>query len=59
MDTTLEKETPCEFCGGTGQIEIETTICDDSTGYNTIVEGTGKFKPCFNCNEPDHESDDE
>lgn len=44
-------EVKCEFCEGEGRIENYTTTKDDSTGYNEVVEGTGTYRPCFNCNQ--------
>lgn len=40
----------CDICGGVGEYEELEYECNDSTGYNTIIHGTGRFKACPNCN---------
>lgn len=37
----------CEYCNGTGKIEKEELI---RYGGEMILEGTGEFTKCFNCN---------
>jgi len=39
----------CDICYDKGEVEKERYISDDSTGYYTIVEGTGKFIKCPKC----------
>ncbi len=46
-----EERVECEFCNGEGRIENYTTTKDESTGYNEVVEGTGTYRKCFNCNQ--------
>lgn len=45
----------CELCDGEGKIEGQTITCDSDTGFNTIVEGNGKFYPCPECGELEEE----
>ena len=45
------KRIECDVCQGEGRIENYTTTKDESTGYNEVVEGTGTYKPCWNCNQ--------
>lgn len=49
-----ERAELCLLCGGDGQIEIEQDTCDESTGHNHIVECTGQFNNCPECNPNDH-----
>ena len=38
----------CDICDGTGEVEILEYYTDEN-GYSQ-AEGTGKFKPCPECN---------
>lgn len=51
-------EEVCELCEGTGKVEKMSYECNDSTGYNTIVEGTGEYYNCPECNQDDGDSDE-
>lgn len=45
-----EQETcPEGICDGSGYVEKMEYECNDSTGYNTVVSGTGKMERCV-CN---------
>jgi hypothetical protein len=47
----------CEYCNDLQRIEIEAYVCDESTGYNTITERTGRYKDCPFCvSHEDHET---
>jgi len=47
------EEVFCEMCEGVGEVEDQEYECNDSTGYNTVVMGTGKMIPCPECKSPD------
>jgi hypothetical protein len=47
VEEEVEVETcPLDICDGSGKYEEVTYICNDSTGYNTLVEGTGRMLKC-------------
>jgi hypothetical protein len=45
---------PLDICDGSGKYEEMEYECNDSTGYNTLVSGTGRMLtcPCSVDNEP-------
>lgn len=56
-DQAVEIDTcPEGICDGSGYIPELEYICDDSTGYNTLVEETGRMRRCA-CNPPDYEQE--
>lgn len=44
----VEQVTQCteDICDGSGEIERVEYECNDSTGYNSVVMGTGEMEPC-------------
>lgn len=58
MTNFPDKESDCQYCGGTGLIE-KTDTYSLETGLPSITEGTGKMVRCFNCNAPDEDEPDQ
>lgn len=49
MNTATETEVKCDTCKDTGEVEKLEYECNDSTGYNTVVMGTGQYEACPDC----------
>lgn len=57
-EDVLRETCPEGICDGSGYVEKLDYECNDSTGYNTIVSGTGIMERCV-CNLPDEDDRDE